>query len=638
MSDKRYWMYDLETDNLLPGITKIHCAVFESPEGEIFAFHDRPTWRYQEGMYWNGTVGQIKEFMEQQENAVFVAHNGKRFDEKVLRDFCEEPQVEYEDTQIMSELRYPDMLTYDWAKYHKTLALPKKLWGRHSLKAWGIRTGEEKDEYTGGFEQFNPDMLRYCVQDVIALRSVFNRLWLGRSPHHDREDIFAGHAANQNTLGCTYNLDKAHDLLGELVVARAGALQAIRERWPDRTVVEYTPVRKKRKEVTLSFNPRSSKQLIEYLTPLGYNPLKKTDKGQPSTEEDELVQFSKELHLAGKEKDALDVEAVTNYRMVSNRLTKLEEGKSAFAHHVREDGRLLHFLKHIGTTTHRCAHSAPPIGQVTSVKKPYGKEFRNLFEASPGYKLVGGDLASCQLRLLAHELAAFDGGEYAKIVLHGDPHDYNLSILQKYAPKATRDTAKTFFYALIFGAAAKKIGSILGISPKLGKKALDGFMKDLTGYDAFGQKLRKSLQDRKMGSWEMNRWGKQYFKLKPGASLIGLDGRRIPVRSDHSLINFHIQTAEAVVMKECTNRFHDKCAAAGLTQSIWNCKTKKVEHGDYAQVLHVHDEMQVECLPEHVEKIERFFLESASETTEVFSLRCPMAGDVKNGDNWFDTH
>ena len=39
----------------------------------------------------------------------------------------------------------------------------KKLWGSHSLKAWGLRLGDFKDDYDGGWEAYSETMLSYCV-------------------------------------------------------------------------------------------------------------------------------------------------------------------------------------------------------------------------------------------------------------------------------------------------------------------------------------------------------------------------------------------------------------------------------------------------------------------------------------------
>ena len=85
--------------------------------------------------------------------------------------------------------------------------------------------------------------------------------------------------------------------------------------------------------------------------------------------------------------------------------------------------------------------------------------------AGDGYKLVGCDASGLELRMLAHYLAFYDGGEYAKTVIEGDIHSLN----QEAAGLETRDQAKTFIYAFLYGAGDAKIGEIVGGSAREGQ-------------------------------------------------------------------------------------------------------------------------------------------------------------------------
>ena len=57
-----------------------------------------------------------------------------------------------------------------------------------------------------------------------------------------------------------------------------------------------------------------------------------------------------------------------------------------------------------------------------------------------GKKVVGCDASGLELRMLAHYMAAFDGGDYGDQVVNGDIHTIN----QQAAGLPTRDDAKTF--------------------------------------------------------------------------------------------------------------------------------------------------------------------------------------------------
>lgn len=648
---KEYWMYDIESDGLLRptklrkgdaiGITKIHCIVLRGPNGEYYSFHDDP-----DILPCDGSITFCEDFMtdlqEKREGAVvFVAHNGRGYDDHIIRDYLHLELKDTLDTAVMSRLAYSDLKERDWAM--RPEGMPTKLYGLHSLEAWGYRVGENKQGYDGGWETFSQEMLDYCIQDVAVLHKIFE--FLHKRLEHlpdstmKREHDFQTHCSTQELIGCSYDSKAEGLLLKRLQLAQAGNIDRIRKRWPDTTFTWRTPKKQLERTGVKSFNPRSAIQVLEYIQPLGYDPMTTTEKGAKSVTEDELLAFEKELRVARHEDDADDVRAIADYRLVSNRITKLKSGNSALTKFVK-NGRIHGRITHIGTGTHRCAHSSPPLGQITSVRKPYGKEFRALFVPSDGYSLTGGDLASLELRLLAHFMAEFDGGEYAKIVLHGDPHDFNREIVCRTVPGTDRDTTKTFFYGLIYGASAKKIGQILGVSVALGKQVKEAFLTDLKGFGEVIKKLERSLLDRGMAHWEDSKYanGKPYLFLKKGASLVGLDGRRIPVRSAHSLLNFLLQSAGAVVMKETTNEFHRMIQDKGYRPHVWNCKTQKLELNDYGQLLHIHDEMQVESLPIRQLDVAVFFKQAAQSTTKTFNLRCPMDGDISYGKSWLDTH
>ena len=60
--------------------------------------------------------------------------------------------------------------------------LPKKLYKKHSLKAWGYRLGEYKGDYgeqEGAWQTYSPEMLDYCKQDVQVTVALYKRLTKG---------------------------------------------------------------------------------------------------------------------------------------------------------------------------------------------------------------------------------------------------------------------------------------------------------------------------------------------------------------------------------------------------------------------------------------------------------------------------
>ena len=108
--------------------------------------------------------------------------------------------------------------------------------------------------------------------------------------------------------------------------------------------------------------------------------------------------------------------------MIQKRLGQLAEGNEAWLKLVKADGRLHGRVTTNGAVTGRCTHSKPNLAQVPNAGSPYGKECRELFTVGEGKKLVGCDASGLELRCLAHYMARYDGGAYAKILLEEDIH------------------------------------------------------------------------------------------------------------------------------------------------------------------------------------------------------------------------
>lgn len=200
-------------------------------------------------------------------------------------------------------------------------------------------------------------------------------------------------------------------------------------------------------------------------------------------------------------------------------------------------------------------------------------------------------------------MARWDGGAYADIILNGDIHTAN----QEAAGLPTRNNAKTFIYGFLYGAGDDKIGQIVG----KGRKA--------------GGQLRKKFLDK------LPALSKLVDAVKSKASkqgyLIGLDGRRLHVRSEHAALNTLLQSAGALVMKQALIILFDYLSACGL------------RHGeDYAFVANVHDEFQIACRPDLAEEIADAGKRSITQAGEHFGFRCRLDGDAKIGRSWADTH
>lgn len=109
--------------------------------------------------------------------------------------------------------------------------------------------------------------------------------------------------------------------------------------------------------------------------------------------------------------------------------------------------------------------------------------------------------------------------------------------------------------------------------------------------------------------------------------LWGLDGRKIPVRSQHAALNTLLQGAGAAQMKRALCILDDSLQALGLVPGV-----------NYEFVANVHDEWQIEVDEQHAELVGKTAVEAIRLAGESFSFRCPLAGAYGIGKSWADTH
>jgi len=613
MSDSIY-IFDLESDNLIPDMTTIHCIVLKNPIlGTVHRFSSQQ--------------GNITKGIELLQGAsTLIGHNIIDFDipaiQKLYPNF--EPSGNIYDTIVCSRLIWADMKERDFSRVVTDPLFPKKLIGSHSLKAWGYRVGllkgDFKESEKADFSKWSQEMEDYCAQDV----EVTERLWkLITSKNYSAHSLqlehrFAKLMQLQHQHGFNFDVKAAQALYVELCKKRMEiekTLQSVFE--PDREVMKSTlwatPDGKvwatkkeavaagyKAKDVTKGaakiketpFNPGSRDQISDrFIKKYGWRPLEFTPDGKPKIDEAVL----NELNFA-------EAKPLCEYLMVSKRIGQLAEGNEAWIK-MEKKGKIHGRIITNGAVTGRCTHKNPNMAQVPSVGSPYGKECRSLFIVPNGFKLVGADASGIELRCLAHYMARFDDGIYAKLLLEGDIHTAN----QRAAGLPTRNDAKTFIYAFLYGAGDEKIGKIIGKGVEAGKKIKSEFLKQTPALKRLKEEIDSVLSNR---DW-----------------LIGLDGRQLSIRSKHAALNTLLQSAGALIMKQATICLFDALQKAGY---VWG--------KDFSFVAHIHDEIQIQAREPIAETVGQIAVQSIKEAGRLFKFRCPLDGEFRIGNNWAETH
>ena len=542
---------DIETDSL--DATTIHCVVIK--EGDKI---------------YNYTPANLSDCVAHIEAAdIIVMHNGVSFDAPVLKRLLNVniPLNKIRDTLVLSQMANP---MRD---------------GGHSLEAWGKSLGYPKIDYQD-FTCFTGEMLKYCVRDVQITDKVYRELVPHLkmfSPRSIRlEHQIRAVIDQQERNGFQLNVKEAMLLMGRLSDEAEGIKNDLQKRFPPITEVRYSDKTGKRlKDKVTVFNPASRKQIAERLSELGWEPHAHTDKGHPIVSEDVLEKVN-----------IPEAKLVARYLLLEKRVSQIKSWVEAADDEGKVHGRVLT----LRTITGRMAHTSPNMAQVPAVYSPYGKECRNVWTtSSDAYRLLGCDASGLELRCLAHYM---NDSEFTREVIEGDVHTAN----QRAAGLPTRDNAKTFIYAFLYGAGASKIGKIVNGSSKDGQKLINTFLTNMPALKVLRNKVSK---------------------LATRGYIIGIDGRVLQIRSEHSALNTLLQGAGAIICKEWLKYITLQATKRNL---------------DYRLVASIHDEYQFEVRKDQAEEFGEVTKKAMKLTEESLHVRCPLDSEYKVGNTWAETH
>jgi DNA polymerase-1 len=495
----------------------------------------------------------------------------------------------------------------------------------HSLRDWGENLGVYKDHHDD-WSQWSQEMEDYCVQDVEVTEAVYNQLKKElRGCSKDAVDLEHWSQAvleQQRMKGFKLDVDLALTTKAAIDREYLEIIGKLQQVFPPRKVItgEWTAKRTKDGDINKvsrriigsgcvehiegdrfykveykEFCIDSPSEIVARLE--GYwKPFIMTPGGAPKVCEENLNTL--------KEDAPPELQLIKRCKVLKSRSTLIQSYLDACG----DDGRVHGQVVSIGAGTHRMAHRNPNSGNIPS-KGIYGEVCRQMFTVCPGRKLVGCDAANIQFRILAHYLK---NDELIDQIVNKDMH-YYFSQMYGLNPKDReydasdhdlvngRKKGKTCTFAIIMGAGVGKIGQILGSAEK-GREAFDNLKKNIKGWTKFHKEIEY-------------RAGLGYF--------IGLDGRRVPLKSAHFGMSSYLQAGEAIIMKRA------------MVESFKEIKKKGL---DAFQVAVVHDEMQYDCAEDCAEEVGSILRRHIIEAGEYYKLCCPLDGEYVIGKNWLETH
>ena len=515
---------------------------------------------------WADSAWQLKDNIRDATH--IIGHNIIGFDLPVLKrvwGWEPDPSVQIIDTLVLSRLARPDRD------------------GGHSLGALARLAGKnlKQDFDTADFDgPVTQQMIDYCKADTIANVDVFHYL-LRELDGFDEQSILlelevARLTREQEANGFCFDFDMASDLYVQHEERMNEITRELQEVFPPIVTERWSEKTGKRlKDHVEVFNPGSRQQVARRLEGKGVKWSKKTEKGNIVVDETTLKEQS---HIP---EAAMVLEYLTLGKRIGMLRSWLDNCKQ---------GRIHGRVNTIGAVTGRMSHSSPNLAQI-----PSESQYRRCFTVEKGNRLVGIDASGLELRMLAHYM---QDPAYTDTILDGDIHTAN----QQAAGLPSRDDAKTFIYAFLYGAGDAKIGSIIGGNADQGRRLKARFLKNTPALSRLIDKVKRLA-------------GKEY--------LPGLDGRRVHVRSEHAALNTLLQSAGAIVMKQALVFASDRLRQMQIP---------------YRLVAQVHDEFQVEVPEAYAEQVGTVFRNAIRRAGRELGLRCPLDGEYQIGLSWADTH
>jgi hypothetical protein len=236
-----------------------------------------------------------------------------------------------------------------------------------------------------------------------------------------------------------------------------------------------------------------------------------------------------------------------------------------------EDGRIPTPAIEIGANTHRYRHiGVANISRPTSI---YGKEMRSLFGAGDGGVFFGFDYASIEARVMAHHVYKYtDGIELGKTFVAEKPNDLHTKM--GLVMNVPRSDAKSINFGIIYGASWNKIKKMTGKTDQQAKDIVSGFWDNAPALREFRDKAV------------------EFWKSTGNSYVPAIDGRKVFIRSEHSICNALFQSGAVIYAKYITVMLMEKLEAENL------CIDPFIGKPDVCSMIEYHDEVDLFSKPD----------------------------------------
>ena len=351
------------------------------------------------------------------------------------------------------------------------------------------------------------------------------------------------------------------------------------------------------------FNLDSPKQLLEILyEKQGLPVLKKTPKGQPSTNEDTLQRLSEEYELP---------RIILKYRTLAklkstytDSLIKIENPKTERIHTSYQQAV---------TSTGRLSSTEPNLQNIP-IKTAEGRRIREAFIPEKGNVLISADYSQIELRIMAH-LSEDKNLTHAfnnEIDVHSSTASEVFGVSIDDVSKDQRRSAKAINFGLMYGMSAFGLTRQLGIARGEAQEYLDAYFARYTGVRDYMDNIKAQAKEDKFVETIM---GRRLYLNEINAA----NGLRRQA-AERAAINAPLQGSAADIIKK-----------AMLDIDILINEEIK----DVKMIMQVHDELVFECPKEAaVEAMDKIKLKMEN----TVKLKIPLIAEAEIGVNWNEAH
>jgi len=352
-----------------------------------------------------------------------------------------------------------------------------------------------------------------------------------------------------------------------------------------------------------AFNLGSPKQIQDILyDQLKLPVLKKTPKGQPSTDESVLQELAVDYPLP---KVILEYRGLS--KLKSTYTDKLPQQVDS------QTGRIHTSYHQAVAATGRLSSSDPNLQNIP-IRSAEGRKIRQAFIAPSGYKIVAADYSQIELRIMAHLSA--DEGLLEAFRLGEDIHKATAAevfgVPLEQVTHDLRRSAKAINFGLIYGMSSFGLAQQLGLGRNQAQAYIDLYFARYPGVKNYMDSIRE--QAREQGFVE-TLFGRRLY-------LPDIKARNANIRqyAERTAINAPMQGTAADIIKRAMTAT-DTWLNEGLA--------------DAKMIMQVHDELVFEVAENQLDAC----------TAEIKNLMCaaadlkvPLVVDVGIGDNWDEAH